>query len=119
MIRYKIGSSGDRRIIAVHVPGEMPDLQSLHLARLDHGIASLTSARIGWIRHRSLHDLNRRFPRIAGALWRATLVDASIFREWIINLGHRDALSRTAHFLCELHLRLGSSVKERGGIEFP
>lgn len=106
LIRYKLAFSGDRRIIAVHVPGDVPDLQSLHLARMDHNVASLTSARVGAISHRALHELNLNHPRIAGALWRATLVDAAIFREWIVNLGHRDTLSRTAHFLCEMHCRL-------------
>ncbi|MDP8913398.1 MAG: helix-turn-helix domain-containing protein [Pseudomonadota bacterium] len=35
-----------------------------------------------------------------------TLVDASIFREWIANIGRRDALTRIAHLLCEFSLRL-------------
>lgn len=119
-IRYKLALGGDRRIIAFHVPGDIPDLQSLHLARMDHNFASLTAMRAGLIPHRALHELNVRHPRIAGALWRATLIDASIFREWIVNLGHRDALSRTAHFLCELHFRLAVVGRANGnGIELP
>lgn len=119
-IRYKLARSGDRRIIALHVPGDVPDLQSLHLARMDHNLAALTSIKAGFVSHRVLHDLNVRHPRIAGALWRATLVDASIFREWIVNLGHRDALSRTAHFLCEMHFRLRIVGLANGdGVELP
>jgi CRP-like cAMP-binding protein len=34
------------------------------------------------------------------------LVDASIFREWIANVGRRDARTRLAHLLCEFALRL-------------
>lgn len=120
VIRYKLALTGDRRIIAFHVPGDVPDLQSLHLARMDHNVASLTSLRAGFIPHRVLHELNVAHPRIAGALWRATLVDASMFREWIVNLGHRDALSRTAHFLCEMHFRLEAvGLADVGGIELP
>jgi CRP-like cAMP-binding protein len=119
-IRYKLAVNGDRRIIAFHVPGDIPDLQGLHLARMDHNLASLTTMRAGFIAHRALHDLNLRHPRVAGALWRATLVDASIFREWIVNLGHRDALSRTAHFLCEMHFRLEVVGLGNGsGVELP
>jgi CRP-like cAMP-binding protein len=34
------------------------------------------------------------------------LVEASVFREWILNVGRRDAFARVAHLLCELALRL-------------
>ena len=39
-------------------------------------------------------------------MWLDTLVDGSIFREWIANVGRRDARSRLAHLLCEFSLRL-------------
>src|SRR6185369_17655449 len=35
-----------------------------------------------------------------------TLIDASIFREWVVNVGRRDARSRVAHLLCEFERRL-------------
>jgi CRP-like cAMP-binding protein len=33
-------------------------------------------------------------------------VDASIFREWLLNVGQREGYSRVAHIICELLLRL-------------
>lgn len=39
-------------------------------------------------------------------MWIDSLVDASVFREWITNLGRRDARTRIAHLLCEFSLRL-------------
>jgi CRP-like cAMP-binding protein len=39
-------------------------------------------------------------------MWLDTLVDGSIFREWIANVGRRDAHARIAHLLCEFSLRL-------------
>jgi CRP-like cAMP-binding protein len=39
-------------------------------------------------------------------LWRDTLIDAAIFREWMINIGRREAFARTCHLLCELLVRL-------------
>ena len=36
----------------------------------------------------------------------STLIDASVHREWITNMGQRAALERTAHLLCELFVRL-------------
>jgi CRP-like cAMP-binding protein len=45
-------------------------------------------------------------PTITIALWRETLIDAAIFREWIVNVGRRDALGAMAHFLLEQAKRL-------------
>jgi CRP-like cAMP-binding protein len=38
-------------------------------------------------------------------MWRDTLIDASIFREWVLNVGRRDAKARVAHMLCEFAVR--------------
>jgi hypothetical protein len=39
-------------------------------------------------------------------LWRETLVDASMFREWVVSLGKRGAQVRIAHMICEVLVRL-------------
>ena len=31
---------------------------------------------------------------------------ADLLREWVLNVGRRDALERIAHLLCELHARM-------------
>jgi CRP-like cAMP-binding protein len=56
-----------------------------------------------------------RCPRLAGALWRETLIDAAIFREWIVGLGRRKAPMRIAHFLCEMFARLDAIGMARDG----
>ncbi len=104
--RYKLVGDGRRQILAFHVPGDVPDLQSLHLTVLDHNLAALTALTAGFIPHEAVHALNARFPRVAGALWRNTLVDAAILRERIVSIGQREGLARTAHFLCEMFIRL-------------
>jgi CRP-like cAMP-binding protein len=45
-------------------------------------------------------------PRIGDIFWRDTLIDAAIFREWIANVGRREAYGRIAHLLCEVFVRL-------------
>lgn len=104
--RYKMAAEGRRQILAIHVPGDIPDLQSLHLTVMDHNLASLTPVKVGFIPHEALHEVNARFPNVAGALWRESLIDFAILREWVVGLGQRDALRRTAHFLCEMVVRL-------------
>ena len=39
-------------------------------------------------------------------MWIDTLIDGSIFREWVVNVGRRDARTRIAHLLCEFARRL-------------
>ena len=106
--RYKLIGEGRRQILNFHVPGDIPDLQSLHLPVLDHTVAALTNMTAGFIHHDALHEVSARFPRITGALWRDTLVDAAVLRERIVSIGQRDGLSRTAHFLCEMYMRLAA-----------
>ena len=104
--RYKLVGDGRRQILYFHVPGDIPDLQSLHLPVLDHNLAALTPLVAGFIQHDAVHEVNAKFPRIAGALWRTTLVDAAVLRERLVSIGQRNGLSRTAHFLCEIYKRL-------------
>jgi CRP-like cAMP-binding protein len=106
LCRYKQLPDGTRQIHSVHVPGDMPDLQSLHLQVMDHGLSALTPSKVGLIPHEAIRKLTRAQPRLADALWRDTLVDAAIFREWIVNVGAREAYSRIAHLLCEIFLKL-------------
>jgi CRP-like cAMP-binding protein len=103
---YKVTSEGKRQVTAFHIAGDIPDLQSLHLEVLDSSLSTLTPCKVGFIQHEALHDLCDRNPRIARALWRETLIDASIFREWTLNIGRREAYGRIAHILSELMARM-------------
>ncbi|TXN77385.1 Crp/Fnr family transcriptional regulator [Methylobacterium sp. WL8] len=104
--RYKLLGGGRRQILSFHVPGDVPDLHSLHIDTMDHGLAALTQATIAFIPHECLFEVTKRFPGLAGILWRETLIDAAIFRQWITGMGQRDAFGRMAHLLCELYCKL-------------
>jgi CRP-like cAMP-binding protein len=104
--RSKTTPDGERQTVSMHIPGEIPDLQSLHLNVMDYDLIALTPCVIGFISHRSLKALNIERPNIAAALWRETLMDAARLREWIVNVGRRSATARTAHLLLALHHRL-------------
>jgi len=105
-VRYKITSDGDRQIFAYLIPGDTCDLHAPLLDRSDHSIGTVTSARIVSIPHSQILKLMDERPTIARALWISTLVDAATLREWIVNLGQREAPQRIAHLFCELHVRL-------------
>lgn len=103
--RYKLFAEGRRQILSFHIAGDTPDLQSLHLSTLDHGVAALTPCTFALIPHESLRRLTGEFSNVAALLWRETLVDAAIFRTWIAAMGRRSAYGRIAHLFCELYLR--------------
>lgn len=105
-LRSKTTSTGRRQILSLHIPGDIPDLQSLHLHVMDHDLVTLTECTLGFISHVALRQLHRQRPDIAELFWRDTLIDAAIFREWIVNLGQRPAPSRLAHVMAELCQRL-------------
>jgi CRP-like cAMP-binding protein len=105
-VRSKTTSNGRRQILSIHIAGEIPDLQSLHLHVLDHDLVTLTECTLAFISHVSLREITRRRPNLAEIFWRDTLVDAAMFRDWIVNVGQRPALSRLAHIIVELRERM-------------
>jgi CRP-like cAMP-binding protein len=104
--RSKGAQDGRRQIFSFHIPGDVPDLQSLYMDYMDHDLVTLISSRVAFIPHASLRELMLNHPRLIGALWRETLIDAAIFREWMVGMGQRSGIARIAHLLCEMIVRL-------------
>ncbi len=104
--RSKTTDAGKRQILSIHIPGDIPDLQSLHLRVMDHDMTTLSHSSVGFIAHDALRALARGRPLVGEALWRETLIDAAVFREWIVNVGRRSAVVRLAHLLAETGTRL-------------
>jgi CRP-like cAMP-binding protein len=118
--RNKVTGEGKRQIISFHIPGEIPDLQSVHLKMMDHNLQTLTVCKVGFVAHEHIVELCAKSPSVAGALWRETLIDAAIFREWVVNVGRRDAIARMAHVFCELFQRMKAVGRTNDGTcEFP
>jgi CRP-like cAMP-binding protein len=105
-VRYKVLAHGARQIIGIHMKGDMVDLQNVLLERSDHDVQALTAATVVIIPRDALEELAFARPPVGKALWLETLVDGSLFREWIANVGRRDARARIAHLLCEFAIRL-------------
>lgn len=112
--RHKTTSDGGRQIVSFHLPGDILDLQHLLFATADHNVQTITEATWALVPLDALREVMRASSNIAEALWRDTLIDASIFREWVLNVGRRDAKSRVAHMLCEFAMR-----RETAGLGTP
>jgi CRP-like cAMP-binding protein len=119
-VRHKIVAGGARQIVAIHMKGDMVDLQNSMLGVADHSVQMLTKGEVALIPRDFIQKLALDHPRAGMAMWKDTLVDGSIFREWIANIGRRDAATRLAHVLCEFALRLKvAGLGEQTNYELP
>ena len=104
--RQKLTGEGMRQIVSMHIPGDALDFQHLFLDIADHNVQTLTRADVATIPRNALRNLARSRSAIGNAIFVRTLVEGSISREWVLNVGRRDARSRLAHLLCEFAVRL-------------
>jgi CRP-like cAMP-binding protein len=118
--RHKLTGDGDRQIMSIHMRGDVVDLQNSLLRRSDHNVQALTKIEVALIPVEAVQEVAFRYPPVGKAMWYETLVDASIFREWTLNVGRRQARSRMAHLLCEFALRLDvAGLGEQCNYELP
>lgn len=111
--RHKLTADGRRQIVGIRVPGDLLDLQHLFLDMADHNIQALTTLEVIDINRKDLQELVLARPAIARAMWVETLIEASIVREWVLNVGRRDGHGRIAHLLCEFAVRMQEIGSDR------
>jgi CRP-like cAMP-binding protein len=104
--RYKILADGSRQILAFLVPGDLCHPETFILKEMDHSIGTLAASTIAAIPGETLREVMLSHPHIAVALCSSTLIDESVLRARIVDIGRRDAYQRIAHLLCELIVRL-------------
>jgi CRP-like cAMP-binding protein len=100
---YERLKDGNRQIYAFQYPGDFCDFHQHVLPESNNevAVAAMTYCSIGIIEHKDLEQLIAQFPSLGLALWRATMLEASIFRKRLLNVGRQPALQRVAHLLCE------------------
>jgi CRP-like cAMP-binding protein len=118
--RQKLTAHGSRQIVSLHLRGDFIDLQHLFLNIADHNVQALTELKAVGVEREALQALAFERPSVARALWVDALIDASISREWVMNVGRRDARARISHVLCELALRMkAAGFASVDGFELP
>lgn len=103
--RQKLTAEGARQIVSLHLRSDILDLQHLFLTIADHSVQALTALSLAEIDRKALQDIALQRPAVGRALWIEGLIDASIHREWVLNVGRRSARARIAHILCEFAIR--------------
>ncbi|MGB7411955.1 Crp/Fnr family transcriptional regulator [Sphingopyxis granuli] len=118
--RQKTSADGGRQIVALKIPGDALDFQSLYVDIADHNLQALTPVELAVFAQKDFEALVAPRPNIARAIIVDILIEGSISREWLLNIGRRNALGRLAHLLCELYYRVQQiALEEVGAFEFP
>lgn len=97
--------SGGRQLLGFYVKGDLIDLNSALLGCAHDNVQIFGDGQIACIPFDNLLRLAFERPAIGRLLWIDTLLDASIAREWTLNVGRRDARTRLLHLLCEFATR--------------
>jgi len=118
--RQKLTEEGARQIVSIHIPGDFVDFEAAFLKVADHSIQALTVCEVAEIPSWQVLAMIEQHPRLGHALWVHALIDSSIFREWVLNVGRRPARQRIAHILCEMAKRLKlAGLGDETGFRFP
>jgi CRP-like cAMP-binding protein len=118
--RQKLTGEGVRQIVALNIPGDALDLQNLFLDVSDHSVQMLTRGQVALIARADLQQIIRSHSNVGHAMLVKILTEASVLREWVLNVGRRSARARMAHLLCELAVRLDAEgLAQEYGYELP
>ncbi|HEY2876531.1 MAG TPA: Crp/Fnr family transcriptional regulator [Reyranella sp.] len=100
---YKRLPDGTRQIYSFQYPGDFCDLYRYVLPERDEAIAvqALTDCLVAIIHYSDIERLLAQRPKLALALWRTTMLEATILRERLSNARRGSALRRVANLLCE------------------
>lgn len=119
-IPHKVTVDGARQILSVHIPGDFVDLEGALLEVADHNVQALTRCEVAIVPREAIVKLVDEHPRLGRAMWVDTLIDGSIFREWVVNVGRRSSRAAMCHLLCEFARRMeAAGLGGDGGYELP
>lgn len=103
--RYGIDSDGNYQIHSFYLADDVPSLEGLHIDVMDNTLEAVTTSKVALVLHSDMLALLAAHPHLTALCWRETLVQASIFREWLARNSHKLAHARTAHLFCEMMTR--------------
>lgn len=105
LCRHSWKRDGSRQIHSFYIPTDAPSLETLHIDYLDNNLSALVSSTVGIIPHPEIFRLMEERPNIQALVWRETLIQAAVFREWLTRNSTLPAHSAMAHLFCEIFVR--------------
>lgn len=117
--RYQLSYNGARHITAYLLPGDLCDLDIQLFSHMDHNIGALSACTVAQLTLATVQGLLGR-PALARAMRLVTLAEVANLREWLVNVGTRQAPHRVAHLLCGLLARLRAvGLADADSFDFP
>jgi CRP-like cAMP-binding protein len=113
--RTKDLPDGRRQILSLLLPGDIVDAQASVLRQRDDALEAISTVDAAIVPQSRVAAVAAEFPRLREAFLREALIEASVAREWVLNLGRRTAQEALAHLICELCLRLDAVGQGHGG----
>ncbi|WP_454718923.1 Crp/Fnr family transcriptional regulator [Caulobacter segnis] len=118
-VRQHILPDGGRQILGIATPGDLIDLSGLYVGA-DHEVQALGLCEVRKTTTQELRAMLKAHPNLLAALCRAVLTEARQQRIWMIGLGRRSALARTANLFCEVYWRQQVlNLAANGRCDFP
>ncbi|RED33250.1 CRP-like cAMP-binding protein [Rhodopseudomonas thermotolerans] len=103
---WRQGDRNDALITSIHIPGDVPDLHTILAPCRQATLNSLGPAVVALVPHEFFRSVAAQSRQMANALAMLALADVATLRNWVVNLGARDSLTRVTHLLCEIATRL-------------
>ena len=118
--RYNSRRDGSRQIHSFYIAGDAPSFESLHLDKMDYSLGAVVHSEVAIIPHGELMALMRDRPAVQALVWRSSLRQSSLYREWLTRNSRLPADGAMAHLFCELYARsLVAGLVEQKSCEVP
>ena len=111
--------SGHRQIAAFYVPGDMPDVHAAMMTSATATLHAVSPTRVARMQRTDVDAMLRKYPVLAEAMWRETIIDSIISMEWTANIGQRQAKARLTHLFAEIAVRSGAVTGNSFEYRFP
>jgi len=105
LARTKLLRDGRRQILSLLLPGDLIDAYASLLRKRDDNLEALCATTVVVVPQSRLLTLDAQHPRLREAFLREAFIEGAVVREWVLNIGRRNAREALAHLLCELHQR--------------
>ena len=109
LCRHSWKRDGTRQIHSFYIPTDAPSLETLHIDYLDNSLSAVVPSTVGVIAHPEMFRLMDERPNLQALVWRETLIQAAVFREWLTRNSTLPAHSAMAHLFCEIYVRSGAA----------
>ena len=120
LYRYTARLDGTCQVHSFYLPTDTPSLETIHIDYMDNNLGAVVDSTIGLIAHEELHRLMAARPNVLSLIWRECLIQAAVFREWLLRNSQLPAHSAMAHLFCEIFYRSRAcGLVDSDSCEFP